>query len=244
MQLVTAPDDPVHGNEGKTHFRSRDGRKLQVQHDEFGVSFSTVSIGEASQRGNWFAGCQTMLPGLSGKPHTAREMDSNAIKLEEHRGVCWLPGTVTEPLNGVPLCPNPETASTAVEETAISATDSDATTMQLEVSEKTRKHKHKTLPRNVNRDEHDARRIKHLQFRSRSGKAVDHARKPQAGTHGGETKMGRDHFSLARAAVPQHAKTVLKHLESGAVLSAMSVDGVEGKLVVHSRQSNQMAGLG
>ena len=55
MQLVTAPDDPVHGNVGKTHFGSKDGRKLQVQHDECGVGFPTVSIGEASQRGNWFA---------------------------------------------------------------------------------------------------------------------------------------------------------------------------------------------
>ena len=40
MQLVTAPDDPVHGNVGKSHFGSRDGRKLQVQNDEGDVSFS------------------------------------------------------------------------------------------------------------------------------------------------------------------------------------------------------------
>ena len=57
MQLVTTPDGPVHGNVGKSHFGSRDGRKLQVQHDEGGVSFPTVSNGEASHRGNWFAGC-------------------------------------------------------------------------------------------------------------------------------------------------------------------------------------------
>ena len=166
------------------------------------------------------------------RAHTTRETDSNAIKLEKHRGVYWLLGTVTEPLNGVPLCPNPETASTAVEETAISATDSDTTAMQLEESEETRRHKHKTSPRNVNRDEHDARRIAYLQFRSRSGKAVDHAHKPQAGTHGSETKMGRDHFFLARAAVPQHVKAVLNRLETGAVFSAMSENGVEGGLVV------------
>ena len=147
MQLVTAPDDPVHGNVGKSHFGSRNGRKLQVQHDEGDVSFPTESIGEASQRGTWFARCQAMLPGLSGAPHTARETDSNAIKLEKHRGVYWLPGTVTEPRNGVTLCPNPETASTAVEETAVSATDSDTTTMQLEESEETHRHEHKTLPR-------------------------------------------------------------------------------------------------
>ena len=39
----------------------------------------------------------------------------------------------------------------------------------------------------------------------------------QAGTDGGETKMGRGHFFLARAAVPQHVKAVLNRLESGAV---------------------------
>ena len=52
MQLVTAPDDPAHGNVGKSHFGSRDGRKLQVEHDEGDVSFPTLSIGETSQRGN------------------------------------------------------------------------------------------------------------------------------------------------------------------------------------------------
>ena len=139
MQLVTTPDHPAHGNVGKSHFDSRDGRKLQVQHDEGDVSFPTVSIGETSQRGNWFARRQAMLPGLSGEHHTTRETDSNAIKLGKHRGVHWLPGTVREPLNEVPLCPNPETASTAAEETAISATDSDTTTMQLEESEETRR---------------------------------------------------------------------------------------------------------
>ena len=58
------------------------------------------------------------------------------------------------------------------------------------------------------------------------------ADRPQAGTHGVETKMGRDRFFLARAAVPQHVKEELNLLESGAVFSAMSEDGVEGGLVV------------
>ena len=71
---------------------------------------------------------------------TTREIDSNAIQLEKQRGVCWLPSMVTETLNGVPLRSNPETASTVVEETVISATDPDITT-QLEGSEETRKHK-------------------------------------------------------------------------------------------------------
>ena len=55
-----------------------------------------------------------------------------------------------------------EMASTVVEETMILATDPDITT-QLEGSEETRQHKHKTLPRNVNRDRHDARQDAHLQ---------------------------------------------------------------------------------
>ena len=40
-------------------------------------------------------------------------------------------------------------------------------------------------------------------------KAVD-AHRPRAGTHGGETKMGRDQFFLARGTVPHHMKAVLK----------------------------------
>ena len=50
-----------------THLGSRDCRKLPVQHDEADVSFPAMSIGEASQRGNWIAGCRAMLPGLSGE---------------------------------------------------------------------------------------------------------------------------------------------------------------------------------
>ena len=134
MQLVTAPDDPARGNVGKTHFRLRNGRKLQVQHEEGDMSFPIVSIGETSLRGNWFARCQAMLPGSSGDHHTERETDSSAIELERHRGVHWLPGTVTEPLNGVQLCLNPGTASTVVEESEISVTDSEPTIMQLEES--------------------------------------------------------------------------------------------------------------
>ena len=67
---------------GKTHVGSRDGRKLQVQHEEGDVSFPAVSIGEASQRGSRIAGCQAMLPGLCGEYQITREVDSNAIQLE------------------------------------------------------------------------------------------------------------------------------------------------------------------
>ena len=156
----------------------------------------------------------------------------------------WLPGTVTEPLNGVQLCLSSGTASTAVEESEISVTDSEPKTMQLDESEETRRHTRKTSPRNVNRDQHGGRRIAHLQVRSRSGKAVDHAHRPRAGTHGGETKMGRDRFFLARATVPHHVKAVLKRLESDAAFSAMSEDGVESGFLVALEQSTQPAGLG
>ena len=71
MQLATATDDPVHGDAGKrTHFGLRDGRKFQVRYNEADVSFHIVSIGEASQQGNWFVfgrGGQAMLPGSSGE---------------------------------------------------------------------------------------------------------------------------------------------------------------------------------
>ena len=54
----------------------------------------------------------------------------------------------------------------------------------------------------------------------------------QVGSHGGDTKMGRDHVSLVRTAIPQHVKAVLNHSESGAVSSAMSEDGVGSGLEV------------
>ena len=75
-----------------------------------------------------------------------------------------------------------------------SVIDFDANAMQLEESEETRRPKHKTLHRHVSRDEHDARQIAHLQSRSRSGKTVDHAHRPQEGTDGGEDRRRKDHF--------------------------------------------------
>ena len=61
----------------------------------------------------------------------------------------------------------------------------------------------------MSKDKHDARQIAHLQSRSRSGETVDHAHRPQAGTHEGEDRRGKDHFFLSSAAVPQHMKAVL-----------------------------------
>ena len=102
--------------------------------------------------------------------------------------------------------------------------DFDVNTTQLEESEETRRLKHKTLPRL-------ARQIAHLQFRSRSGETVDHAHRPQAGRHESEDRRGKDHLFLSNATDPQHVKTVLNRLESGAAFSAMSGNRVEARLV-------------
>ena len=86
-------------------------------------------------------------------------------------------------------------------------------------SEETRSLKHKTLPCHVSRDEHDARQIAHLQSRSRSVETVDHAHRPQARTHGGEDRRGKDHF-LSTVTDPQHVKAVLNRLESDTAFSS------------------------
>ena len=57
--------------------------------------------------------------------------DPNAVKLEKHRGVYWLPCSATEHTDGTPLCPNPIAARLAVEAPPISLPDPDATQMQL-----------------------------------------------------------------------------------------------------------------
>ena len=67
----------------------------------------------------------------------------------------------------------------------------------------------------MNRDRHDARQDAHLQIKSRSGKAAEHAYRPQAGTLGGETEMGRDHFFLVRTASPQLVKSSLESFGVG-----------------------------
>ena len=70
VRLSTTTDDPVHGDVGKKScFGLRDGRKFQVRYNEADEIFTIVSIGEASQQGNWFVfgpGCRAMLPGSSG----------------------------------------------------------------------------------------------------------------------------------------------------------------------------------
>ena len=68
VRLSTATDDPVNGDSGKKScFGLRDGRKFQVRYNEADVSFPIVSIGEASQQGNWCVfgpGCQAMFARL------------------------------------------------------------------------------------------------------------------------------------------------------------------------------------
>ena len=235
VQLSTATDDPVHGDAGKKScFGLRDGRKFQVSYNEADVGFPIVSIGEASQQGNWFVfcpGCQAMLPGSSGEFLRSCVKDTNAAKLKKHRGVYWLPCSATEHTDGAPLCPNPRTARLAAEAAPISVPDPDATLMQLEESEETRRPKHRALPADVSKEEFEAHQLTHLPFRSWCdhcvrGKAVDDAHRPRIDPHRGEAKLGMDYF-LARATGRQHAKAVLNCLDfqSGAVFSAMVVKG-------------------
>ena len=90
--------------------------------------------------------------------------DPNAAKLEKHRVVYWLPCSATEHTDGAPLCPNPRTARLAVEAPPISVPDPDATPMQLEESEETRRPKHRALPANVSKEEFDSHQLTHLPF--------------------------------------------------------------------------------
>ena len=97
-------------------------------------------------------------------------------KLEENRRECWLPGSAAESTDGAPLNLKFRVARLVVEATTDSETEFDAS--QLEESEETRRLKHKTTPRHVNRDEDDTHQIAHLQSRTRSGETVDQAHRP------------------------------------------------------------------
>ena len=148
VRLSRATDDPVHGDPGKKSCLGlRDGRKFQVRYNEADVSFPIVSIGEASQQGNWFVfgpGCQAMLPGASGEFLRTCVKDPNAAKYEKHRGVYWLPRPATEHTEGAPLCQNPRTAGLHVGASSISVPDPDATPMQVEESGESRRPKQST----------------------------------------------------------------------------------------------------
>ena len=227
-QFVTALDDSAHGNVDETHYESH---KFQVRCNEADVDFVILSAGKTSRQSDWFesdGAYQVMLPGPGEQTRTCAK-DSNVAKLEENRRVCWLPGSAAENTDGVPLIMKFRVASLVVEATTDSETEFDAT--QLEESEETRRLKHKTILRHVNRDEDDTRQIAHLQGRLRSGETVDQAHRLQAGTHEGEDRRRKDHLFLSNVTDPQHVKAVLNRLESEAAFSAMSVNRVEAKLV-------------
>ena len=139
-------------------------------------------------------GYQVMLPGPGGQTTKTCAKNPNLAMLWENRRVCWMPGSATEITDGAPLCIKFRVARLVVEATPNSETDFDVSAAQLEESEEPRRLKHKTLPRHVSRDEHDAREIAHLQSRSRSGQTVDHAHRPQAGMHEDEDRRGKDHL--------------------------------------------------
>ena len=193
-QFVTAPDDSAHGNVDETHFESH---KFQVQCSEADVVFSISSAGRISQQSDWFEldeGYQVMLPGTGGQTTRTCAKDSYVAKMEENRGAYWLRGSAAESTDGAPLSMKFRVARLVVEATTDSETDFDVNATQLEESEETCRLKHKTIPRHVNRDIHDARQIAHLQSRSRSGETVDQAHIPQASTHEGEDRRGKDHL--------------------------------------------------
>ena len=153
-----------------------------------------------------------MLPG-PGEQATTCAKDSNVAKLEENRRVYWLPGSAAERTDGAPLNMKFRVARLVVEAKTDFETEFDATQLEEE-SEETRRFKHKTILRHVNRDEHDACQIAHLQSRTRSGETVDTAHRPQAGTHEGEDGRGKDHLFSSNATDPQHVKSILNRLES------------------------------
>ena len=225
---VTALDDSAHGNVDETHFENH---KFQVRCNEADVGSIISSAGKTSQQGDWFGsdgGYQVMLPGPGEQTRTCAK-DSNVAKLEENHRVYWLPGSAAENTDGAPLIIKFRVVWMIVEATTDSETEFDA--IQLEESEETRRLKHKTILRHVNRDIHDARQIAHLQSKTRSGETVDQAHRPQAGRHEGDDRRGKDHLFSSNATDPQHGKAVLNRLESEAAFSAMSVIRVEARLM-------------
>ena len=190
-QFVTTLDDSAHGYVDESHFESH---KFQVRCNEADVGFSISSAGKTSQQSDWFEldeGYQVMLPGTGGQTNRTCAKDPNVARLGENRGVYRLPGSATESTNGAPLCVKFRVARLADEATPDSETDFDVNATELEESEETRRLKHKTLPRHVSKDKHDARQIAHLQSRSRSEETVDHTPKPQASTHEGKNRRGK-----------------------------------------------------
>ena len=151
-QFVTAPDDSAHGHVDESHFESDE---FQVRCNEADVGFSISSAGKTSHD----EGYQVMLPGPVGQTTKTCAKDSNVAQLRENRRVYWLPGSATESTVGAPLCIKSGVARFVVEVPPISETEFDVNVRKLEESGETRRLKHKTRPRQVSRDEHDARQI-------------------------------------------------------------------------------------
>ena len=166
-----------------------------------------------------------MLPGSSGEYLRTCVKDPNAAKVGE------TPRSVLVAMFGngthgwrCRLCQKtPEQQVFAVEAPPISVPDPDATPMQLEESEETRRPKHRALPANVSKEEFDAHQFTHLTI---SVQWMTHTDQGLTRTEV-KPKMGMDYFFLARATDIQHAKAVMNCLDfqSGAVFSAMVVKG-------------------
>ena len=173
-------------------------------------------------------------------------------KVGEHRGVYWLPCSVTEPSDGAPLCPNPKAAWLALRRRQSQCQIRMPRRCSWKRARKRGDPKHRALPHHVSKEEHDAHQFTHLAFRSCcnhcvKGKAVDDAHRPRVDPHRGEAKMGMDYFFLARATEPQRAKAVLNclDLQSGAVFSAVVVKGGDpNRWQWRLRRSSSQAGLG
>ena len=166
--------------------------------------------------------------------------DPNAAKLEKHRGVYWLPCSATEHTDGVPLCPNPRAARLAVEAPPISVPDPDATPMQLEESEETRRPKHRALPANVSKEEFNPHQLTHLPFRSFCdhyvrGKAVDDAHRPRIDTDRGGSQDGYGLLLLGEGNGPSAC-------EGSIELSGLKFTG-RTRLIIMSDQENAVKNL-
>ena len=230
-QSVTALDDSAHGNVDETHFESH---KFQVRCSEADVGFTILSAGKTSQQSDWFESDG----GHQGPGHVRRTQMWQSWRKTVECISCQDRQRKTRMEH--PLNMKFRVARLVVEATTDSEIEFDAT--QLEESEEARRLKHKTILRHVNRDEHDARQIAHLQSRTRSGDTVDQAHRPQAGTHEGEDRRGKDHLFSSNATDPQHVKAVLNRLESEAAFPAMAGTGVEAWVRV--KHSDQLTGLG
>ncbi|CAK0820598.1 unnamed protein product, partial [Prorocentrum cordatum] len=128
VKLATATNDPVHGASGKrSRFELEGGRQVSVRYNEADVKFPIVSVGEAASQGNWFVfgpGCQAMLPGTMGSELRQAARLPEAVQLEMHRGVYWLPcAAAGANERETPLC---ATRAAAVVETAPMVSSSSA----------------------------------------------------------------------------------------------------------------------